>query len=145
MTAALMHPTIAPYQIDVRKLHRARQLAASRSSIGFIAGHSALAPAAPGLRPSFIRGRSVTTLVFIVCVLAQEARGWDRHHSFHGSHLPASAIWRRDAGKSNTLCWSDYIDVRYRGGDQLGPQTHQFGLARDPRHLLLGCQCGVGD
>jgi hypothetical protein len=67
-----MHPTIAPHQIDVMKSHQTCELTAPGSSIGFISGHSAFAPTARGLRPSFMRGRSVTTLVFMVCVLAYD-------------------------------------------------------------------------
>jgi hypothetical protein len=128
--AALMHPAIAPQQIDVMKLHQACQLAGSASSIGFIAGHSALARAARGSRPLLIRGRSATMVVFMGVSWLRRRAVRTGPYSFHGSQPRASAIWRRDAGKSNTLCWSDYITRSIPGGDQLGPQTHQFGLAR---------------
>jgi hypothetical protein len=46
ITAAPMHPTIAPHQIDVLKSNWMRRLAASGSRTGLIARDSTLMPAA---------------------------------------------------------------------------------------------------
>jgi hypothetical protein len=96
-----MHLTIAPHQIDALKSHHTRQLVASAASIRFIAGHS-LAPAARGLRPSFIGGRSITTLLLfkpskravgigIICFMA-----WGSGHRLFGGETPETVT--RSAG-----------------------------------------------
>src|SRR5215470_7503989 len=69
ITAAPMHPTIAPHQIDVMKSKRLCRLAASGSWTDFIASRPASVPAAGRLRPSPTHGRKTATTVFMVRLL----------------------------------------------------------------------------
>jgi hypothetical protein len=145
ITAALIHRTIVPHQIcnEVAPgvptsgiwvfdwLHR--------GTLGVSAGRTSLA-----------------TIVYT----------WTERHDvgFHGvcpgsrsarlglalfvSWLAAPGIgyleerWR----KSNTLCWRDYITRSIPSGRSAGSTDASVRPgASPPGHLLLGCQCGVGD
>jgi hypothetical protein len=71
ITAAPMHPTIAPHQIDVMKSHQTCQLAAFGSSIGFIAGPLGVGAGRTKLATIVYTWTERHDVGFMVCVLAR--------------------------------------------------------------------------